>query len=100
MIKSGEINEIIVEKINDLVSIINQDLKYEFVNEKIHQKLTGYSSKDLIDKELLEFVHLEDYKKVLFEFDNLLQTSIPYLEVRLKHKEGHFIWIESNGNNL
>ncbi|MFX1501341.1 MAG: PAS domain S-box protein [Promethearchaeota archaeon] len=100
MIKSGEINEILVKQVNDLVSIINQDLIYEFVNERIHQKLMGYSSKDLIGRELLNFIHFEDHKNVMFEFDNLMQTSTPYLEVRFKHKEGHFIWIESNGKQF
>ncbi|MFX1363669.1 MAG: PAS domain S-box protein [Promethearchaeota archaeon] len=100
MIRSGEINEIIVKQINDLVSIINQDLIYEFVNESMHYKLTGYSSKDLIGRKLLDFIYLEDHNNVIYEFDNLLHTSIPYLALRFKHKEGHFIWIESNGRQF
>ena len=93
MIESGEIYKLIVENVNDLVAVINQDIIYEFINENVHEKLTGYSSDDLLGKKVLNFVHIEDHKTVLNEFDKSLETGVPFTEIRFKHKEGHFICI-------
>ena len=100
MIESGEIYILIVENVNDLVAVINQDIIYEFMNENVHEKLTGYSNDDLLGKKVLNFVHIEDHKKILYEFDKSLKTGISFTEIRFKHKEGHFIWIETNGKQF
>jgi PAS domain S-box-containing protein len=100
MIKSGEINNLIVENVNDLVAVINNSFKFEYINEVVHKKLTGYSNENLIGNEVLSFIHLEDHKKILYEIDNSLQTGIDFTELRFKHKDGHYIWIESNGKQF
>ncbi|MCK4779319.1 MAG: PAS domain S-box protein, partial [Candidatus Lokiarchaeota archaeon] len=100
MIESGEIYKLIVENVNNLVAVINQDIVIEYMNENVHEKLTGYSSEDLLGKDVLKFIHLEDHKKILHEFENSFETGMHFTELRFKHKEGHFIWIETNGKQF
>lgn len=100
MIESGEIYKLIVENVNNLVAVINQDIVFEYMNENVHEKLTGYSSEDLLGKDVLKFIHLEDHKKILHEFENSFETGMHFTELRFKHKEGHFIWIETNGKQF
>ncbi len=100
MIESGEIYKLIVENVNNLVAVINQDIVIEYMNEHVHEKLTGYSREDLLGKEVLKFIHLEDHKKILHEFENSFETGMHFTELRFKHKEGHFIWIETNGKQF
>jgi len=100
MIESGEIYKLIVENVNNLVAVINQDIVFEYMNENVHEKLTGYSNEDLLGKEVLKFIHLEDHKKILHEFENSFETGMHFTELRFKHKEGHFIWIETNGKQF
>ena len=42
----------ISNEINDLIFILNPEFKIEFINEKVHSKLLGYSNEDLINKKI------------------------------------------------
>ncbi|MEE9378683.1 MAG: HAMP domain-containing sensor histidine kinase [Candidatus Lokiarchaeia archaeon] len=68
MIKSGEINNLIVENVNHLVTVIDEGYRFEYINETVVKKLTGYSNEDLIGKEVLSFIHLEDLMRSSVEF--------------------------------
>jgi len=91
--ESEEKYRLLSENAHDLITVINDDLKIEYINEQAHKRLMGYSSEELINKKALDFVHPEDEELVIKAF-NQGDGSI---EARIRHKNGHYIWIETSG---
>ncbi|MHA1476790.1 MAG: PAS domain-containing sensor histidine kinase [Promethearchaeota archaeon] len=91
--ESEEKYRLLSENAHDLITVINDDLKIEYINEQAHKRLMGYSSEELINKKALDFVHPEEKELVIKAF-NQGDGSI---EARIRHKNGHYIWIETSG---
>ena len=91
--ESEEKYRLLSENAHDLITVINDDLKIEYINEQAHKRLMGYSSEELINKKALDFVHPEDEELVIKAF-NQGDGSI---EARIRHKNGPYIWIETSG---
>jgi len=91
--ESEEKYRLLSENAHDLITVVDNDLKIDYVNEKAHKRLMGYSSEDLIGKTALDFVHLEDQKLIIKAF-NEKDGSI---EVRIRQKNGRYVWMESSG---
>jgi PAS domain S-box-containing protein len=97
--ESEEKYQLISENANDLIAILNDKYKYEYVNEQAYLKLLGYSKNQLIGKSVWEHVHPEDLEKMV----NSQQLSVDGFqamegednaELRIKHKNGLYRWIE------
>ena len=91
--ESEEKYRLLSENAHDLITVINDDLKIEYINEQAHKRLMGYSAEELINKKALDFVHPEEKELVIKAF-NQGDGSI---EARIRHKNGHYIWIETSG---
>jgi PAS domain S-box-containing protein len=91
--ESEEKYRLLSENAHDLITVIKDDLKIEYINEQAHKRLMGYSSEELINKKALDFVHPEEKELVIKAF-NQGDGSI---EARIRHKNGHYIWIETSG---
>ena len=48
--ESEEKYKLILDNANDLITIINENLKHEYINEKAYFELLGYSREDIIGK--------------------------------------------------
>ena len=94
---SHNLFKIVSEDSNDLIAILNQELKFEYINSKAHEKLTGYTEEDLIGKSAPDFIHPKDHKKALKRLQNIYVTGSEEGELRLKCKEGSFIWVLMKG---
>lgn len=51
---------LITKNINDLIALTNENLEYEYINERVTSKLMGYVSEDLIGKSVLDYIHPAD----------------------------------------
>jgi len=72
---------------------IVQDEKFKYTNPQL-QKLTGYSEKELIDKELLDIVAIEDSDVVKSSTLFTLREESPYpCEYRILNKNGQIKWV-------
>jgi PAS domain S-box-containing protein len=72
---------------------IVQDEKFKYTNPQL-QKLTGYSEKELMDKELLDIVAIEDSDVVKSSTIFTLQEDSPYpCEYRILNKNGQIKWV-------
>jgi PAS domain S-box-containing protein len=100
MIKSGQIYKLIVENVNELVTIINKNLEIEYINEEVHKKITGYANDNLIGENISKFVDQDDHEKFIEEFNRSIKSGKIKTEVRIKHRNGHFIWTETNGKTF
>lgn len=88
---------LISENANDLIIVLNSKDQVEYINEKVHQKITGYNKEDVIGKNGIAFVHPEDKERVLLSFQQAKKVGEGSVEARIKHKDGRYIWIECNG---
>jgi len=92
--------KLILDNSNDLIAILNQDFEHEYINESAYLNILGYSKEDIIGKRVRDFTHPDDIvrsSKILKR--NLIKGEI-LDEYRIKHKNGHYIWVETKGNFL
>ena len=100
-IKSDVFHQLISENASDLISILNNKYEYEYIIEKPYHDILGYSKEDLIGRNAWELVHPEDIKRMLETYrlstEKFLGIQEVYKEeLRIRHKNGHYIWIESH----
>ena len=100
--ESEEKYQLISENANDLIAILNDKYEYEYINEQAYLRILGYSKDQLIGKSVWDLVHPEDFERIV----SLQQLSIngfqevegeDKAELRIKHKNGTYIWMEYTG---
>jgi PAS domain S-box-containing protein len=97
---SEERYRLISENANDLISILNQNLKFEYINEKPCLLTLGYSRDEIIGESVLDFVHPDDKKKSIEKLVDGLAKGKNTLELKIKHKKGYWVWIEVKGRTF
>jgi len=97
---SEERYRLISENAYDLISILNQNLKFEYMNEKPCLLTLGYSRDEIVGKSVLDFVHPDDKKRSIKKLVAGLEKGQNVLELRIKHKEGYWVWIEAKGKTF
>ena len=96
--ESEEKYRLISENANDLIVITDNKMNLEYVNEQVHNKIMGYLKEDLIGINGIELIHPEDRENVLQVFKLVLISGEGYVEARIKHKDGHYLWTGTNGS--
>ncbi|MFX1591481.1 MAG: PAS domain S-box protein [Promethearchaeota archaeon] len=98
--ESEEKYRIISENANDLITITNIKLRLEYINEQVHKRVMGYTEDDLIGTYGLNLIHPDDRKNVLQEIAKTLKTGRGFVEARIRHKDGRYIWTETGGSAI
>jgi len=97
--ESEEKYKLISENANDLIFIVSENLKIEYVNKKPLLKLTGYLIDEVIGKRALKYIHLDDAENAMETFYKAFEKEgHETIEARVKHKNGHYIFVEINGS--
>ena len=97
---SEERYKLISENAYDLISILNQNLQIEYANDQPWLRTLGYINKEIIGKSVIAITHPDDKKiviKMIVEDFNIGKSG---LEIRIKHKNNRWIWIEVKGNTF
>lgn len=94
---SEENYRLLTHNINDMITVVNSKMEIEYINEDIHHKVMGYKKEDLIGISSLQLIHPDDREKTLQAFKEALSGEERIAEVRIKHKDGHYVWTETNG---
>ena len=92
---SERIYRLISENIIDLIEIINKDFKIEYFNKEAHSNLLNYSKEDLIGKNISDLIFSKDRDKTIDSFKETLEKGGIKSEFRMKHNQGHVIWVEA-----
>ena len=92
--------ELILDNTNDLIAILNHRFEHEFINEKAYLNVLGYSKEDIIAKRPRDFCHPDNIKKVSKAIKMGSLNGEILEEFRIKHKKGHYIWVETKGTYL
>ena len=91
--ESEEKYKLLSENAQDLITVVDNDLKIDYINEQAHKRLMGYSSEELIGKKALDFIHPEDRELIIKAF----KEGDGSIETRTRNKAGHYVWMESSG---
>lgn len=91
---------VITENANDLIAIINSKYNIEFVNKNPCFNLLGYNYEEIKGKNIIEFVHPDDQLKGLKALKRSSETGWGIVEIRVKHKKGHYFWFEVTGRTF
>ncbi len=86
----------ITENTEDMISIINSDYEPKFIKES-HKRILGYEGKNLIEENVLNYIHPKDQEKVKKKLDRILNNGKENVTIqfRFKGKEGNYRWLES-----
>ncbi len=100
-LKKSEVkHRLILEKANDLISILNIDFKHEYINEQAYIKLLGYTKDDLIGQTPFIFLHPDDTQKVANILREGFNKGSGESVFRFKCKSGQYKWLESRGTTF
>ncbi|MEN6552780.1 MAG: PAS domain S-box protein [Methanobacterium sp.] len=94
---------LITDNMLDLMFQVNSEGIFEYVSPSI-KDLLGYEAEDIIGKRDYEFIgmaHPDDFEILIDTIQLVIQTLKPNrTQHRLKHADGHYIWVETVGNPL
>lgn len=91
----------IVEKSWSGVALLDADLRFSFVGPST-TSIVGYSEAELIARSLLDFVHPRERDKTREIFAKLasVKSKEAHGELRFRHKNGSWVWLEGFAQNL
>ena len=92
--------KLVLDNTNDLIAILNHNFEQEFINEKAYLNVLGYSVEDIIGKRPRDFTHPDDISRVSKAIKEGLLNGEIKEDFRIKHKKGHYIWVETKGKYL
>jgi PAS domain S-box-containing protein len=95
--ESEEKYRLISETVYDLIGVLNKKFKYNYINENAFHQILGYSNKDLLGKSALKFIHPDDLENVAQTLFEGFKKGEGQAELRFRHKDGHWVWLESKG---
>jgi PAS domain S-box-containing protein len=91
---------LITQNINDLIAIVNDRYEYEYINEKMTQKVMGYTKEDIIGTKVTNFIHPEDLEWAKERLKRGFQKGEGKGTIRFLHKDGHWVWLEVKGKTF
>lgn len=87
---------------SDIITILAPDGRMKYGSPSAN-RILGYDvDKDLVGRNAFEFIHPDDMEPVMKVFSNEMQTPgaiVSAPEFRFKHKDGHWVPLESVGVN-
>ena len=88
----------ITDNIADVVAIADIEGRFIYISESSHT-VFGYKPEELVGKSIVELVHEDDILRVGTTFHEGLAEGkeSANIEHRVRHKNGHYIWVEAVG---
>lgn len=86
----------IIENANDLIAILDEEFKHEYVN-KHYEGVLGYNREELIGENPFMYVHPEDMKRAEKLTLNGIKNGEAKGELRYIAKNGEISWFEIKG---
>lgn len=90
----------LLEYSSDLFAIVNEKFEYEYINEEVYQEVLGYSKEELLGKARIDIIHPDDLNSAMEGVRIGFKTGEYKSIIRIKTKEGKWLWIESKGKTF
>lgn len=90
----------LLEHAAEVVGLIDADTTFSYVSPSI-ERLLGYPAVDFLGRRALDLVHADDYAGALDALRRTIATPgvAVTAEMRLRHRDGRWIWIEATGTS-
>ena len=88
------------DQANDMVTVINNNFEYEYINEDASYRLMGYKREDILGIQAIKLVHPDDKEKIINLVKKGFKNGEASAEFRFRHKDGHWVWLESRGKTF
>ncbi|WP_158840115.1 PAS domain-containing protein [Polaribacter sp. L3A8] len=94
--ETAEMHRILTEHSNDLICLQEPDSTFKYISPSI-KRMLGYEQSEYLGKQVFNIVHKDD---VLVLKEALSQKKfndggvIDAFPFRIRHKDGHFVWLE------
>ena len=85
---------LITENSNDLIKVLNEGFKIEYLNKRTHRQVLGYAPDDLLGNFDIKLNHPEDYSKIRRFMLELFKNKEGIHVSRMRHKNGNYLWFE------
>jgi PAS domain S-box-containing protein len=91
----------LIENSYEGISLLDKDLK-TFYRSPSSERINGWGYDDRSESNAMDIVHPDDLPLVSEQFKELLQKTAQNFVItcRIKHKQGHYIWVECVFNNM
>ena len=91
----------LVQRSSDVTVILDRDGRFTYLSPSI-EMLLGYRERDLMGQELVGLVHPDEGGRITDQISKSAADvkSSPPAEVRLLHREGHYLHVEGTGTSL
>jgi PAS domain S-box-containing protein len=101
LLQSEKLYRQVVESSNDMVALLESSGVIVFANQPAHFIALGYAGEELVGINVRDIVHPDDIGNT--EESQLLelirtQERTPLRVSRIKHKDGHWVWVEGSGS--
>ena len=100
--ESEQFKDNILENMYDLISITDLEGNFKFIGTS--HAILGYDLDSLLGKNVMDFVHPEDFPRVWSAFEaylnNYNQQSSEKVEYRYRCADGQYLWLETVGKFL
>ncbi len=90
---------LVTDNMVDLVLQMDAQAVFQYVTPSV-TRLLGYRIEDVLGKYAFDFVYPDDRDSAMNAFREAMKTGHGMVEARLRHNEGHYIWMELIGNVL
>jgi PAS domain S-box-containing protein len=93
--KAEEMYRLLADHSNDLISLHEPDSTFKYISPSM-ENLLGYDQSEFIGKRVFSLVYKEDLKSLKKAIKNKVFTGkvVDAYTFRVRHKEGHIIWLE------
>ena len=101
LLKSESLFRAVVEHSHDGIVLMNPERRPFYVSPSYTQ-ISGYSPEEWIGGYGPDFIHPKDREIAANSFRDVLQSpgKMAAAAYRLRHKKGHWFWVETNATNL
>ena len=98
---SEEYFRALIENAQDIITVLDADGTIRFESPAV-ESVSGYKPEELVGQNVFDYVHPEDRGNVLERFHQSLQEagSVQRAELRFKHRDGTWRYLEAIGQNL
>ena len=89
----------LVQNSTDIISIVSAEGIIVFESPSV-EKICGYKPEELIGKSAFELVHPDERSYAQRVFETAIKSGrfeIPHVEIRVQHKDGHWVYLEMLG---
>ena len=91
----------IIQNSSDVILLTDGEGAIQYASPSV-KRVTGYTPKEIIGKQMLEWLSPDEITEARELFNELLINPSKQVNIQLKirHKNNRWIWVEANANNL